>query len=595
MPSAAPGHMGPGAEAPPDNSGHQDTREIARIWQGFMTARFTLGLVLVVLQGTLVATGMVPTPWLLLVGVGYFASTLTTGLFGTPRRLGSTFNRPWIGLVGVDVLAFSTLQFLHGTTINYTPLFVLPILLASVLGSLQLALGTAAGVTVLLLGVTLWAQLARETDTAPYLVQAALSGVGYFAIALLANQLSSRLASEGLRARRSLAAANVQRQVNTLVIESLPDGVLIVDEAGGVRATNPAAELLLNPRSPQPMGLHDLKMESAWAPLLALTRRSLDSGVGQEQDVVVKFEGQGPRRIRVRTRLTAPQDLGGDVLCVLFLQDQREQEARMRTEKLASMGRLSTAVAHEIRNPLAAITQANALLEEELQDPRQRQLTRLVDQNAQRLAKTVEDILNASHLPSPQDQLTPPTLQLNETAERICSDWARQTGNRARLQTAWWHAPVEVHFDADHLRRVLVNLLDNASRYASNAPGAITVRTQAMDAQQAQLSVWSDGQPMDQSVERHLFEPFFSSESRSSGMGLYICRELCESHGAGIHYQRAARPRGPSPANAADPGAPVGSDAPQRDTAAGTEGNVFTVTLERSAVHFDAALPTAPR
>jgi len=185
-----------------------------------MTARFTLGLVLVVLQFTLYAAGMLQTAWLLVVSVGYFASTLTTGLFGTPRRLGSTFNRPWVGLVGVDVLAFSVLQFLPGASINYTPLFVLPILLASVLGSLQLALGTAAGVTVLLLGGTLWTQLARDTDTAPYLVQSALSGVGYFAIALLANQLSSRLASEGLRARRSLAAANVQRQVNTLVIES---------------------------------------------------------------------------------------------------------------------------------------------------------------------------------------------------------------------------------------------------------------------------------------------------------------------------------------------------------------------------------------
>jgi two-component system sensor histidine kinase PilS (NtrC family) len=574
MPSAVPTRPGLGASAQPEPSQGQDTREIARIWQGFMTARFTLGLVLVVLQFTLYAAGMLQTEWLLVVSLGYFASTLTTGFFGTPRRLGSTFNRPWIGLVGVDVLAFSVLQFLPGTSINYTPLFVLPILLASVLGSLQLALGTAAGVTVLLLGGTLWTQLTRDTDTAPYLVQSALSGVGYFAIALLANQLSSRLASEGLRARRSLAAANVQRQVNTLVIESMPDGVLIVDQAGGVRATNPAAELLLGARAPQ-QELQDLTLQAAWAPLLALTRRSLDSGLGQEQDVVIKFDGQGPRRIRVRTRLTAPEDVSGEVLCVLFLQDQRELEARMRTEKLASMGRLSTAVAHEIRNPLAAISQANALLEEELQDPRHRQLTRLVDQNAQRLAKTVDDILNASHLPLPNSQPAGATLPLNETAERVCKDWARQTGNHLRLQTSWWPQPLDVHFDADHLRRVLVNLLDNASRYASDTPGSIAVRTHAPNQQQAQLSVWSDGLPMDQSVERHLFEPFFSSESRSSGMGLYICRELCESHGAGIHYQRA--PRGQEPGGA-DP-----------DAAASTEGNVFTVTLERSGVHCDAA------
>ena len=102
MHNVAPGRPWPGAPKPSDSGATaQDTREISRIWQGFMTARFTLGLVLVALQGTLYATGTVQNRWLLAVSLAYFASTLTTGLFGTPRFLGSTFNRPWIGLVGV--------------------------------------------------------------------------------------------------------------------------------------------------------------------------------------------------------------------------------------------------------------------------------------------------------------------------------------------------------------------------------------------------------------------------------------------------------------------------------------------------------------
>jgi two-component system sensor histidine kinase PilS (NtrC family) len=117
-----------------------DTREIARIWQGFMTARFTLGLVLLGLQGTLYATGTPQNKWLIAVSLAYFASTLVTGLFGQPRFLGSTFNRSWILLVGLDVTAFTSLQFFQQNTVNYTPLFALPVLLASVLGSLQLAL-----------------------------------------------------------------------------------------------------------------------------------------------------------------------------------------------------------------------------------------------------------------------------------------------------------------------------------------------------------------------------------------------------------------------------------------------------------------------
>jgi two-component system sensor histidine kinase PilS (NtrC family) len=97
-----------------------------------------------------------------------------------------------------------------------------------------------------------------------------------------------------------------------------------------------------------------------------------------------------------------------------------------------------------------------------------------------------------------------------------------------------------VCFDTEHLRRVLVNLLDNASRYASQAAGAIRVGTRTETDGQLTLSVWSDGAPLEPSVKRHLFEPFFSSESRSSGMGLYLCRELCDRYQARLDYRRVA-------------------------------------------------------
>src|SRR5690606_16412397 len=100
---------------------------------------------------------------------------------------------------------------------------------------------------------------------------------------------------------------------------------------------------------------------------------------------------------------------------------------------------------------------------------------------------------------------------------------------------------MQVEFDAEHLRRVLVNLLDNALRFRSGDEESLQLQTRLESPGQASVQVWSDGAPMDQSVERHLFEPFFSSESRSSGLGLYICRGLCERHGASIGYQRTHR------------------------------------------------------
>jgi two-component system sensor histidine kinase PilS (NtrC family) len=518
-----------------------DTREFSRIWQGFMTARLTLGLVLVAMQITILATGSSHSVWLLAISVAYFASTLTTGLFGKPLFLGDRFNRHWIRLVGLDVLAFSSLQILQGSPVNYTPLFALPILLASVLGSLRLALGTAAGVTMLLLGSSLQGLWQVNTGTTVSLLQAALTGAGYFAIALLANQLSSRLASEGLRVRTSQAAVNLQRQVNELVIESLPDGVVIVDRQGAIRAANPAARALMaSTQEPTDTFTH-LERRPEWLPLLDLTQRSFALACPQEDDFNIRSVGQGPRRIHVRTRPTNPEALGGESLCVLFLQDQRELEARMRTEKLASMGRMSTAVAHEIRNPLAAISQANALLEEELTQPRHKKLTRMVHQNTQRLAKIVDDILDAARAQPPAGGLTSIHLSLNPAIQRICSEWGAQNHCQQRLACSLADEPVFVEFDGDHLRRVLVNLLDNARRFSSDQAHSIQVSAHTAQDGYATLEVWSAGPPMDQTVERHLFEPFFSSESRSSGLGLYICRQLCEGHGASIAYERSKR------------------------------------------------------
>jgi two-component system sensor histidine kinase PilS (NtrC family) len=536
-----------------------DTREFARIWQGFMTARFTLGLVLLAMQVTMLAIGSTHGKWLIAISLAYLASTLTTGLFGKPLMLGDSFNRHWLRLVGLDVLAFSTLQILQGNPVNYTPLFALPILLASVLGSLRVALGTAAGVTMLLLGSTAIAYVGGSADTTVSLLQAALSGVGYFAVALLANQLSNRLSSEGMRVRVSQAAVNLQRQVNALVIESLPDGVLIVDHQGLVRAANPAAVKLLAAVTEPESKIVDLHQEPCWQPLLELTRLSFSTGLDQQEDVTIRHAGQGPRRIRVGTRPTNPQELGGESLCVLFLRDQRELEARMRTEKLASMGRMSTAVAHEIRNPLAAISQANALLEEDLTEARHKKLTQMVGQNAQRLAKIVNDILNLSRAQPQDGGLTPLQLELNEAVGRVCREWSVQNHCEHRLLCHPAAQEAVVQFEGDHLHRVLVNLLDNARRFALDQPDGMQVHTECLPLQQPMVKVWSAGPPMDQTVERHLFEPFFSSESRSSGLGLYICRQLCEQHNASITYQRSLRTMGSST----------------------VEGNEFSVTFVR--------------
>ncbi|KAB2902024.1 MAG: HAMP domain-containing histidine kinase, partial [Burkholderiaceae bacterium] len=249
--------------------------------------------------------------------------------------------------------------------------------------------------------------------------------------------------------------------------------------------------------------------------------------------------------LRVRTWLTttraAARESHTEQQCVMFLHDLRELEARLRTEKLAAMGRMSAAVAHEIRNPLAAIVQANALLSEDLRDPGQQRLTHMVQQNAERLARIAEEVLDIARVQHQISHAPAATLALDETVSQAWQDWHAQDPAHRRARVALEAGGLQVEFDADHLRRVLINLLDNALRHMGAEPDSLQIITRIGDAGQVGLQVWSDGAPLDPSVERHLFEPFFSSHSRSSGLGLYICRELCQRHGASIGYQRLAR------------------------------------------------------
>ncbi len=515
-----------------------------RLWRGFLTGRVMVALALLVLQGAGQAINQTTEPAVLAVCVAYLVAAVMLRVLGRRRPPSPKTGPQWLPSIGVDLAAIVALQLLNAGTMNYTPLFGLPILMAAVLGTLTLALGTTAGVTLLLLGWAWWLGSGTAGDDAPRYLQSALTGTGYFIVSYLVHQLATRLAREQEVAQQSQVAARVQTQVSALVIQNLTDGVLVVDESDVVRIANPAGLQLLGGTS-LPELPFILASETPWNPLVILARRTFRQEQPQTADVDLLHPGQSPTGLHVRTWLTSTREAARQTqterLCVMFLHDLREMEARLRTEKLAAMGRMSAAVAHEIRNPLAAIVQANALLEEDLHDPAHKRLAHMVQQNADRLARIAEEVLDIARVQHQISHAPASTLPLDETVSQIWNDWQAQDPVQRRAVVMLEAGNPQVEFDTEHLRRVLVNLLDNALRYVGQEPDSLTVTTRTLPSGQTSLQVWSDGAPMDKSVERHLFEPFFSSESRSSGLGLYICRELCQRHGASISYQRLTR------------------------------------------------------
>ena len=569
---------GPAEQGPPVAG---EGAALLRILRIYMVARGALAVVLVLAPWMVLFSGGQLPMTVLLICLAYagqaLALWLLPGLAGDNRPAPDRLSRSqWAMTIGVDMAAFSLLRLLDPTShLNYAALLVLPVLMAGVLTRRLTALASAALVTLVLLAGALIS--ATEGDVLLQLSQAGLASAGLFVITVLTSELAQRLATEERAARGNRALAYQQTQLNRVVIEEMAEGLLVVDQRGAVRALNPAAQALLGPASARQAPPFGLSLEPAWRPLQSAIADAFLRGLWPDDARELAWDLPDGQvcRVQVRVRFTRRSGIGSGIgsgirpaedYCVLFLEELRVAQARSRQEKLAAMGRMSAGIAHEIRNPLAAVAQANALLREDGLPPEQDRLARIVDANVERLKRIVDDVMAVA------PGATQPSASIDARAEllTICQDWlgaatqaehatlpadsgqaaAADLGDSSgRLQLSLPAGPLPVLFDPEHLRRVLVNLLDNADRHASQSCGAIMLWLHALPGQaQAELVVASDGSAIPPEVERYLFEPFFSTRSRGSGLGLYICRELCERHGASIEFRHGAD--GQSPRNA---------------------------------------------
>ena len=560
-----------------------------RIYRAFLGARAALGLALVLALAAAGYFGGRPSLEIAVISVVYATVAVLAWLWPVSRRIrASSLNpsqvvegdaqaqasqtaphlhklsrRQWVATIGVDIACFSGLHLLSSSgTFNYVAMLVLPVLMAGVLTPRLTALATAACVTFTLLAAAWLSVASGEGAATSLMAQAGLTGIGLFVIAVLAGELAGRLAREELTAKGSLELARQQAQLNRLMIEEMQDGVLVVDKKGRVRAANPAARRLLAPQGMCHAAPFRMRGVPEWDRLVSAVDQALLDGYAPEEgsDVPLTFEGGLRRTVRVRIRFTRRKgSASNEELCVLLLEDVRSMQARSRQEKLAAMGRVSAGIAHEIRNPLAAISQANALLSEDATTASQRQLTHMVTENVDRLKRIVDDVMEVAAGGRAQASV----IDVAAVVSVVCQEWAHAqgltwffvsdgaspapqnaTGSESLLYLLLPQTSHYCAFDTEHLRRVLVNLLDNAKRHASGGPGCVQVSLSEHGLSGLQLLVCSDGEAIPQDVEQHLFEPFFSTRSRGTGLGLYICRELCERYGASIDYRRRSTEAG---------------------------------------------------
>lgn len=425
--------------------------------------------------------------------------------------------------VGTDIACLTALSHASGGVQSGFGMLLLVSLAAAGLisrGKITLFFAALASIAVLLQHS--YEVLAGEAEVTQY-VQAGLLSAAYFAVAWLAHNLARYvIASEKLAARRGADLANMA-EANRLVIQDTPDGVLVVDVSGVVRQCNPSAEHLLGYAFPAAGSVTLGECSSLLAERYAAWLKDRQTGQQTLRLPATNYQ------VRVRFLPVQREGLWG---AVLFLEDMQRVQARAQQIKLAALGRLTANIAHEVRNPLSSISYAAELLQEEKHDPGQARLFQIILDNAARLNRIVQDVMQLNR----RDRARAESLRLAEVLPVFIVELCQAERVAPEIFNLEAASDCAVSFDRGHLDQVLWNICRNALHYCGKQPGSVRLHVWCSSERRSFLEIADDGPGVAAAAVHQLFEPFFTTAAGGTGLGLYIARELCEANGAALEY-----------------------------------------------------------
>ena len=457
--------------------------------------------------------------------VCYSLLVLASGLILMKRYL--SYEHQTDFAVFTDIIAITLLM--HASGGAGTGLGML-LLAAIAAGSLTIRQHTtflyAATATIAVLAEQLLTQLHHQTPVTAY-TQAGLLGASFFAMALLADVLYKRLIeSERLASQHQLDLADMA-QLNEYIIQHMQTGIIITDSTGRIRLKNEAAWNLLGiPEGEQESSLTKLCRPLAgqlnrWKQHPNHDRHTFRS-TAEGRDLQANFIPLGGR-----------EQLG----TLIFLEDCALATEQLQQMKLASLGRLTASIAHEIRNPLGAISHAGQLLEESPSlDSGDKRLTEIIRNNSVRMNGIIENVLQLSR----RDRTQTEEIELLPFLEELAKE-TRQNKHLTRKHLTVRVKPKEtcIRVDPSQLHQVLVTLLENAIDHFHQDPDQLQLRIQGgitTESGGPYIRVTDNGSGIDAETARQIFEPFFTTRSSGTGLGLYIAKELSESNRARLEY-----------------------------------------------------------
>lgn len=414
----------------------------------------------------------------------------------------------------LDALGVNLLMFvLGGVKSGLGVVLLVSVAGASLVARGRLALFYAALATLSVLCMEMFGVLTRNIDTVR-VVQAGFLSMGFFATAISAHLLGRRLATNEELARRQGIELENQMRISRRVMERMQDGVLVVDMDGRILHSNPRALAILGQVAGEGGALASI------APELARGYRSWRTQQGAKRVELIRPEGKELAARFVRTR-------SSDGAALVFLEDLGKLREQALQLKLASLGRLTASIAHEIRNPLSAISHAGDLLAEEARGPMQERLLRIIRDNTLRLDRVIQDVLVLGR----QRAVTQELILLKGYLESFAQEILAQEHLETPVISLLVPDDAALCFEPGQLHQVLWNLVGNALRHSSRHPGAVRLEVRPQ-VDGIELHVMDDGPGIPRELREQIFEPFFTTASRGTGLGLHIARELSEANGA---------------------------------------------------------------
>ncbi len=431
--------------------------------------------------------------------------------------------------LGVDIaVALLAKYSIVGVESGVSLLLLVNLGAAAVILSLQASLAFAIVAAAGTVAEYVYSQLG-EQSAGRSLAPAVMYAVTYVAISLLCHLLGRQMReSAALADQRGVELASLS-QLNELIIRRMRTGVLVLDSVGHVRLMNEAAWMLLGEPKPDQRELEALSA--------GLHQRWKRWRGDQQQDT-------GPLALVADRPLVSPHFATlamSDELFVVFLDDSALVSRRAEELTLSTLGRLSASIAHEVRNPLAAIHHAAQLLEESTDLPTtDRRLVEIIVNHCGRMNDTIENVLALSR----RERSRPESIELAHWVQRFVEEFnTSHFIDRNTILTSAGQRPLHAVIDPRQLHQVLSALVQNALTYGRlpDQPASIAISARQLGSGGAPVvEVIDRGPGVPPSVVASIFEPFYTTSEFGSGLGLYIARQLCEANQARLDYVSVA-------------------------------------------------------